>query len=280
MKKLLIMLIVIAMASFLFVGCLGTTPPIDPDEPDEPEPVLLLTVTPVIRGIADVVGAPVISLYSSATQYMNGAEVADGILVYGFAPKYSEVNIYVGGVIVGTGTAYGGDEEFTVFVDGDNLGADGAKTLYATAKELGFAESDPSTEYAFILDTVAPEMVEVAARFEDIEEYPGTVTATFSEELDKNTAEDEDDWTVANINLFEFDGGDLEVSSPELISANVVGLEIVSFNTPLYHVYGEPHIPIGHMIRVAYEGEGPIKDLAGNPAVESIEYCWLELEEE
>ena len=93
MRKFLIMLMVVAMASFLFVGCLGTTPPIEPDEPDEP--VLPATVTPVIEKIANVgdlvedVG--IISLYSSATQYMNEEEVTDGILVKGFAPKYSEV---------------------------------------------------------------------------------------------------------------------------------------------------------------------------------------------
>ncbi|MBA7588056.1 hypothetical protein ES695_04010 [Candidatus Atribacteria bacterium 1244-E10-H5-B2] len=42
MKKLLIILMVVAMA-FLFVGCLGTTPPVDPDEPDPDEPGLYFT---------------------------------------------------------------------------------------------------------------------------------------------------------------------------------------------------------------------------------------------
>ncbi|MBA7592577.1 hypothetical protein ES708_34764 [subsurface metagenome] len=43
MKKLLIVLMVVAMASFLLVGCLGTTPPIDPEDPVEPdEPGLYL----------------------------------------------------------------------------------------------------------------------------------------------------------------------------------------------------------------------------------------------
>ena len=37
MKKLLITLMIVAMASFLFVGCFPVTPPIDPDDPLEPD---------------------------------------------------------------------------------------------------------------------------------------------------------------------------------------------------------------------------------------------------
>ncbi|MBA7515591.1 hypothetical protein ES705_07633 [subsurface metagenome] len=37
MKKLLIILMVIAMASFLFVGCFPVAPPIEPDDPLEPD---------------------------------------------------------------------------------------------------------------------------------------------------------------------------------------------------------------------------------------------------
>ncbi|MBA7562614.1 hypothetical protein ES695_02810 [Candidatus Atribacteria bacterium 1244-E10-H5-B2] len=279
MKKLLIMLMVVAMASFLFVGCLGVTP--EPDPEPEPDPVLPLTVTPVIEKITnvsyDLEDTGIISLYSSATQYINEEEVTDGILVTGFAPKYSEVNIYVGGVIVGTSTAYGLSEYFIVFVSEDNLGADGTKTIYATAKELGFAESDPSTEYKFTLDTVAPEMVKVTA----VGILPAplnlTVTATFSEELDKATAENPKDWIAKNADILP---GKLleEFSSAKLISPKVVELKGATVLAS-----------VGNILRVAYEDfidpnipndpPTPITDLAGNPAVESSEYCFLESEE-
>jgi len=278
MKKLLIVLMVVAMASFLFVGCLGVTP--EPDEPVDPdEPVLPTTVTPVIEKITNVsyeledIG--IINLYSSATQYMNGAEIADGILVKGFAPKYSEVNIYVDGEIVGTSTAYGLSEYFIVFVAEDNLGIDGEKTIYATATEVALAESDPSTEYTFILDTVAPEMVKVVAEKAGEDQ---TVTVTFSEELDKATVGDIGDWVLINITADP--NKELPVSPAELILPKVVELKIT--------VAGGFYQ--GHVIRVAYEDylgidpldpldPTPIKDLAGNPAVESFDYCYSELEE-
>lgn len=284
MKKLLIILMVVAMASFLFVGCFGTTPPIEPDEPDEPvEPVLTPSVTPVIEKIANVGDSEaddgIINLYSSATQYMNADEVADGILVLGFAPKYSEVNVYVGGIVVGTGTAYGGDEEFIVFVAEDNLGADGAKTLYAIATELGFAESAPSTVYAFTLDVVAPELEEVTADLGDVTD--GTVTVTFSEEIDEDTVDaDGVNWLVQDLTNTLVSG---EPISAELISSKVIELEVD------YSVVAGDSAP-GDVIRVTYEiipedvdaeiEEVSIKDLAGNPVVESVEYCWLELEED
>ena len=164
------MLMVVAMASFLFVGCLGTTPPIDPDDPVDPVEPVAPSVTPVIESIAASgdLEKPIISLYSSAIQYMNKTEVKDGIVVSGYAPKYSEVNIYIGGVVVGTSTAYGGDEEFIVGVAKADLGVDGAKTLYATATEMGLAESVPSTKYAFTLDTVAPDLVSVTVVLDGI----------------------------------------------------------------------------------------------------------------
>ena len=248
MKKLLIMFMVVAMASFLFVGCLGVTP--EPDDPVDPdEPIIPVSIAPVIRGIENI------SLYSSETQYMNKAEVADGILVYGYAPKYSEVNIYIGGVVAGTGTAFGGDEEFTVFVSEDNLGADGAKTLYATATEVALPESDPSTEYAFTLDTVAPEMVEVAA---DLSEE--TATVTFDEAVDEDNL---GTWTMKNLAITP-PGDDRIVSAVELILPKVVELEVNGYGIGA---------AVGDLIRVAC---GTIEDLAGNEATDLFDYCFLE----
>jgi len=233
----------------------------------EEEPVLPPSVAPVIDLIATV-GAPevpLIDLYTSGTQYMNKADVTSGILVYGYALKYSEVNVYVDDEIVGTSTAYGGDEEFTVFVAKANLGADGAKTLYATATEMGLAESANSTEYAFTLDTVAPEMTGVTA--EVVTSWDGTVAVTFSEELDGDTAEDTNDWTVVNITAGPLNP--LPILSVELISSKVVEIEFGFLTGPV----------VGDLIRVAYAdvASTPVTDLAGNPAVESDEWCLLGL---
>ncbi len=215
MKKLLIMLIVVAMATFLFVGCIPTIPVVDEEEP---EPILPASVTPVIEKITDNPETKeIINLYSSDTQYMNKAEVADGILVKGFAPKYSEVNVYVGGIVVGTSTAYGGDEEFTVFVAKDKLGVDGAKTLYATATELALAESVPSTVYAFTLDVVAPAIASAVADSDD-----AFITVTFDEAVDEDTAETAD-WVVGGTITFTFDTAEL-TSDKKVVKLNGTAL--------------------------------------------------------
>ncbi|MBA7548139.1 hypothetical protein ES705_40585 [subsurface metagenome] len=299
MKKFLVMLMVVAMASFLFVGCIPVTPPIDPDDPVDPDPVLPPSVTPVIEkiinvGDEDVEGAEgIISLYSSATQYMNADDVDDGILVKGSAPKYSEVNIYIGGIVVGTGYSYGAGEGFIVFVAEDNLGADGAKTLHATSTQLGFAESTPSTVYAFTLDTVAPEIVNIVVEVDGLAVgSEGTMTVTCSEAIDEDTLDEDctNIWDVARRNSEgEFVTG-LMADVPEY---DLISPKVIELSAPILELTN-PFLAEGELIRVAYEaseapqpeeGEGDeidyvyIKDLAGNNLVESIHYCYLELED-
>jgi len=157
MKKLLVILMVVAMASFLFVGCLGdgVTPPVDDeDDEDEEDVTPLTTVAPIITSITDnpvapTVPAAVISLTSSATQYMNAAEIALGIIVNGTAPTYSEVKVYIDDICAGTANV--GDEgTFSVVVAKVDLGDDAEdKVLYATAKEAALPVSAHSVEYAF-----------------------------------------------------------------------------------------------------------------------------------
>ncbi|MBA7592267.1 hypothetical protein ES708_34445 [subsurface metagenome] len=160
---------------------------------------------------------------------------------------------------MGTSTSYGLLEYFIVFVSKDNLGADGAKTIYATATEVALAESDPSTEYAFTLDTVAPEMVKVFAEIEGkaritCDPVAVTVTVTFNEAVDID--EDIlDIWEVGDLAEFFFRA---TVSTVELISPKVVELEVVfEFPSPTY----EPEV--GDVIRVSCD---TIEDLAGNKA--------------
>jgi len=90
MKKLLVILMVVAMASFLFVGCVPTTPEEEVVEEEEvvvEEEVVAATVAPIITSILDYPAAgttavAVISLTSTATQYMNAAEIANGIVLW------------------------------------------------------------------------------------------------------------------------------------------------------------------------------------------------------
>jgi len=165
MKKFLVMLMVVAMASFLFVGCLpGTTTPVTEEEEEEEEVVTPpTTVAPIITAITDAANVVIVSLTSTATQYMNKAEVANGIIVHGTAPTYSEVKVYIDDICAGTGnTADTGI--FEVVVAKADLGADAAdKAIYATAKEVAIDVSAHSVEYAFVLDTDLPGIDSVAA---------------------------------------------------------------------------------------------------------------------
>jgi len=168
MKKLLVILMVVAMAAFLFVGCIPdvVTPPVDEEEEEEEEVVVETTVAPIITSITDNpatgTAAAVISLTSTATQYMNAAEIALGIIVNGTAPTFSEVKVYIDDVCAGTADV-GVSGTFSVVVAKVDLGSDEDKVLYATAKEAALPVSPKSTEYAFTLDTVRPTATTLAA---------------------------------------------------------------------------------------------------------------------
>ena len=151
MKKLLVILMVVAMASFLFVGCLGdgVTPPVD-DEDDEDDVTPPTTVAPIIIKIDD--GALV-----------NAAEADDGIIVDGTGRTYAEIKLYIDGVLVSSGDVEV-DGTWIVVIAKADLGADGAKVLTATATEPGLAESLKSNEVKFTLDTVLPTIDKCSAK--------------------------------------------------------------------------------------------------------------------
>jgi len=227
-----------------------TVAAVDEEEP-EPEPELP-SVTPVIAAISNI------DLYSSDTQYINEDEADDGIFVEGYAPKYSEVKIYIDGEVVSTGYAYGLIEEFKVFITKTKLGEDGEKVLYATATEIGLVESADSTAYTFILDTVAPKIEEVTASLDE-----ETVTVTFDEALDEDTAEwthwwtGRDHWTVDDVTD---NSDDIDEDSPELTAPKVVELDVDFGNSD-----------IGYILKVSCED---IEDLAGNKT-DDFDYCWV-----
>jgi len=159
MKKFLVILMVLAMASFLFVGC---TTPVEEEVAEEEEVVeeeeevvVAATVAPVLLTVAGI------SLTSSATQYINATEAAV-VVVTGTAPTYSEVKVYVDDVCAGTADV-GVTGTFSVTVAEADLGADGDKVIYATAKEAAIDVSAHSVEYAFVLDQVKPTATTLAA---------------------------------------------------------------------------------------------------------------------
>ncbi|MBA7589970.1 hypothetical protein ES708_32069 [subsurface metagenome] len=224
MKKLLIMLMVVAMA-FLFVGCLGTTPPIDPDEPDEP--VAPATQPPIITSISGV------SFTSALTQYTNKIEVG------GVAPAGSVIRIYVNGV--NTGIGYSGTDASFEGVSGTSIAKvlDGAKTLYATATQFGLAESAASASYSFTYDTTAPKIAKAVVT--DGEDY---ITVTFNEAVKATeehgadpTAAEEAAWAMSALNPINwtivFGTSDLSVPAYSALSDKVIMVTFGTVTTPI-----------------------------------------------
>ena len=177
MKKLLIMLMVVAMASFLFVGCLpGVVTDVDVVEDEEPVVTPLVTVAPVIGYVEGV------SLTSTAAQYVSKAEATGGIWVLGTAPTYSEVKVYIGPIVAGTADTLAGST-WSVLIDLSELGDDEAKTVHAVAKEPGKEESVKSNEVEFTLDQTLPTASVVVRVVE-----PAYFRVTFSEAVNVSAA--------------------------------------------------------------------------------------------
>jgi len=165
MKKFLVILMVIAMVSVLFVGC--TTPP-TPDPDPEPEPTPTPTVkteTPYITGIGS--GRATVSLSSTSTQYTNSPDVV-GVAVAG-----AIIKVYIDDVQSGVGSSGSTGEIPSIGTTMITL-TEGVKVLHITATVPGLAESDPSTEYTFTYDETAPAIASMIA-----DSSANTVTVTF-----------------------------------------------------------------------------------------------------
>ena len=165
MKKFLVILMVVAMSSFLFVGCLpGTTTPVVPVEPVEPVvpvvPVVPATNTPIISAISDGV-----SLTATTTQYVNKTEAADGVTVSGSAATLAEVAVYINDVAIAATANVTATGTWSLIITKAELGIDEVKTVKAVASEAGLADAT-STSYKFTLDTVAPKISAVKATAE------------------------------------------------------------------------------------------------------------------
>ena len=265
MKKLLIILMVVTMA-FLFVGCLGTTPPIDPVDPDEPVVPGPASTSPTIFDIQDSDEKSIVDVTATGTEYINKTEAGTYILVTGIASPEALVKVYVGSaatpVAAGIATKSG---LFSVAVAKAALGADSlvAKTLYVTSIELALTESVASNVATFILDTAGPYVKKVAATGPAT--TAGTVTVTFNEVLSE--LGDLLNWSV--VNATNPPTGGITVQTAKSTSDNKVVELGVTYATATAK----------DEIFVTYTGFGPnVKDLAGNSASVSSGTCLFVLE--
>ena len=170
MKKFLVILMVVAMTSFLFVGCLpGVTPGVDDDEEDED--VGVKTDTPFITATG-------FDILATTTEYINDI---DDVLVDGVGVAGAIIKLYIDDVYVGIGSTGVGGTFDNIAVTGGTV-TEGAKTLYVTATLPGLAESDKSTEYTFTFDETAPTIASVAG-----DSTNGYITVTFSDPVDADS---------------------------------------------------------------------------------------------
>jgi len=194
MKKLLIILMVVAMAAFLFVGCMpGVTPDVDEDEDEEV--VVPTSATPVLTDIQNSAGVLIVTVGSTSTEYINKTELGSSILVKGTAPSGSAVKIYIDDVALASVGETAVTGLWSVAVAKSSLGDDGVKVLHATVTEVGLAESAASNAVTFTLDTDLPGIDSVA--FTAVSGLSaGTATATLNTNVYLITAADVSGTTV------------------------------------------------------------------------------------
>ena len=178
MKKFLVILMVVAMASFLFVGCIPTTPDEEVAEEEvaeeevaeEEEVAVVQTDTPYITGVAGI------SILSSSTQYINAAEDGTAFTVAGVGVAGAIIKLYIDDVYAGVGSTGDGGSFSGITITAITMAEGADKTLHVTATLPGLAESDASTAYTFTYDKTAPTIASVVG-----DSSSNYITVTFSE---------------------------------------------------------------------------------------------------
>ncbi len=174
MKKFLVFLMLVAMASFLFVGCLpSVTPAVEEEEEvvaeeEEEEEVVEAAQTdaPYITAVAGI------NILSSSTQYIDADET---LTVTGVGIAGAIIKLYIDDVYAGVGSTGSGGAFTTIGITGITL-AEGVRVVHVTATLPGLAESDASTAYTFTYDKTAPTIASVAG-----DSSSNYITVTFSE---------------------------------------------------------------------------------------------------
>ncbi len=199
MRKLIIVLMVVAVASFLFVGCLPeTVTPVTPTEPVTP--TVAKTDTPYITSVGSI------SLYSTLTQYTSSLTTG------GYGVSSAIIKLYVDDVQIGVSTTgEGGD--FSVTKTMAKV-TDGVRVVYVTATAPGLAESDASTKYTVTFDTTAPTLASAVA-----DSSADTITITFSEDVSmalSDTTSTTFTWALSALNYVNWEVNDTALTADEV----------------------------------------------------------------
>ncbi len=209
MKKFLVLLMVVAMASFLFVGCLpSVTPEVEEEEEvvveEEEEEVVEAAQTdiPYITGVAGI------SILSSSTQYINADEDGSVFTVAGVGVAGAIIKLYIDDVYAGVGSTGSSGGFSGIYITGITMAEGADKTLHVTATLPGLAESDASTVYTFTYDKTAPTIASVVG-----DSSSNYITVTFSEAVVNATGVT---WLYSSSTAY---GGAAPVNSPTAITA-------------------------------------------------------------
>ena len=143
MKKLLLVLLVVTLASFLFVGCLPVTPPVDDEDEDEGEP-----------GICPIVAVTTQVAIGGKTYIRAGTRT----ITVTFAVPTVPVSVFIGGAIRGNPEGVPDDAKEVIMGT-----ADGGLTYTGTFKfgqggydSVVFADCNEDYIYVLTCDTCAP----------------------------------------------------------------------------------------------------------------------------
>jgi len=148
MKKLLLVLMVVAMASFLLVGCLGTGTVVDED--DNGDDVVVTEICPTVAVTTQV-----------AVAGKNYIKAGSQTITVTFAVPTEPVSVFVGGAIRGNPEGVPDDAKEVVMHT-----ADGGLTYTGTFKfgqgytvnttTVGFTDCNEDYIYVLTCDTCAP----------------------------------------------------------------------------------------------------------------------------
>jgi len=239
MKKFLVILMVVAMASFLFTGCIPTAPEAEEEVvPEEVVPEVVKTDTPTITSINSV------SLYSTATQY------TDDIFVGGVSVKDATIKLYVDDTLVGVAVT-GDTASFATLSPSLAEVTEGVVELYVTATGDGLAESDASTKYTFTFDETAPTLASAIA-----DSGASSITVTFSEDVSMALSTSVTGWPGSALNYLRWTLGGVDLTDIPIarLSGKVVRITTVVAGSTVYAI-----------------GCTGVEDLAGNAiATESV----------
>jgi len=219
MKKFLAMIMVVAMVSFLFVGCMpSVTPPV---EEEEEEVEVAKTDTPYITKIGTI------SLSATTTQYVIAEPAVSGVGVAG-----AIIKVYVDGVQSGVGST-GATGAFDDILMSMITLTEGVRKLYITATVPGLAESDKSTEYTFTYDKTAPTLASAVG-----DSSASSLTVTFSEDVSMALSTSIADWPYSALNYarWKVDGsalGDVVITK---VSDKVVRITYTIVAKQVYYI--------------------------------------------